>query len=129
MHVLARERKGVDSGEGARGALGVVAGDGDLAVAHAVADEQDDVLRGPVDEGVADRGGLVAVEARRTAVVADGGGRGDRRAEGRDEDRSRGRDRSRGAGAPKVERGCHEGDRSFVLGHRPDGGDRTMLDP
>ena len=49
------------------GALRVVAGDGDLGVAHAVADQQDDVLRARRVDRLADGVGLIAVEPARAA--------------------------------------------------------------
>ena len=71
MGVLAGDGEGVDAGELAGGTFGVVAGGGDLGVAHAVADEEDDVLGAGVAHGVPDVVGLVAIEAAGTTVGGD----------------------------------------------------------
>ena len=60
--VLPRQREGVEPGEEAARTLLVVAGEGDLGVAHAVTEQQDHVLGARAVDGVADRLALVAAE-------------------------------------------------------------------
>jgi hypothetical protein len=57
------QREGVQSGERAAGPQCIVAGDGDLRIAHPVADQQDDIARLSVGDGVAQRIRLVAGQA------------------------------------------------------------------
>ena len=68
VRVLAGHREGVDALEETAGALGVVAGDGDLGITHAVADKEDDVLRAGLGNRVPHELRLVAGEAAGATV-------------------------------------------------------------
>src|SRR5699024_12676851 len=69
--VLPGQRQLVESGEATMSALGVVAGHCDLRIAHTVADEEDDVLRAGVLDGLADGIRVIAVELPGSSRLVD----------------------------------------------------------
>ena len=71
VRVLARKGQGVETGEETARTVREVARGSDFAVAHPVADQNDDVLRDLVREGLTDEFGLVALQAARTAPGGD----------------------------------------------------------
>ena len=111
--VLPGEGQAVDAGEAAVRAELVVAGGGDLGVAHAVADEEDDVLGPAALDLLADLLGLVAAEPGGPAVLGELRGSGDRSGDGH-----AGAEGQAGRGEGDHD-GASPGSREGELGHGP----------
>ena len=69
--VLPGQRQRIQAFEKSTGALLIVAGNGDLGITHAVADEQNDVARLAIRDSIANRARLITVESPRTARGAE----------------------------------------------------------
>src|SRR5699024_8795368 len=74
--VLPGQRQLGEPGEATMSALGVVAGHSDLRIAHTIADEEDDVLRAGVLDGLAHGIRVIAVELASASRLVDSRRRG-----------------------------------------------------